>query len=205
MISGSMYDNDVNKKTSAFLHQVALQFLNSAPMLACDCYRKCATLKKSNNSFAEKYGQCDGCGALLIAGISGSFRRTMPIKLGRRLLKIRRRLQCNNGGISKFESTLLQRWNRRRGALVLQCKFCSTPKRLRWLKSDRDLVLRWNLKRFNRVEKKLPSAKRRKVACSKLQLLLKSNDNYRPSASCDLSTFLKSVGHCPAADTSSAQ
>ncbi|KRY49580.1 Polyadenylate-binding protein 1, partial [Trichinella britovi] len=155
--------------------------------------------KKSSNRFAEKYAQCDGCGALLIAGISGSFRKTMQIKLGRRLLRIRRRLQYNNsGGISKFESSLLERWNRRRGALVLQCKFCSTLKRLRWLKSDPDLVLRWNSKRFTRVEKKLSSAKRRRVACSKLQLLLKSNDNNRPPASCDLSTFLNSVGHSAA-------
>ncbi|KRX45861.1 Polyadenylate-binding protein 1, partial [Trichinella murrelli] len=155
--------------------------------------------KKSSNRFAQKYAQCDGCGALLIAGISGSFRKTMQIKLGRRLLRIRRRLQYNNsGGISKFESSLLERWNRRRGALVLQCKFCSTLKRLRWLKSDPDLVLRWNSKRFTRVEKKLSSAKRRKVACSKLQLLLKSNDNNRPPASCDLSTFLNSVGHSAA-------
>ncbi|KRY23755.1 Polyadenylate-binding protein 1 [Trichinella patagoniensis] len=199
-IGGTMSHDDVNRKTSVFLHQVALQFLNSAPMLACDCYRKCATLrKKSSNRFAQKYAQCDGCGALLIAGISGSFRKTMQIKLGRRLLKIRRRLQYNNsGGISKFESSLLERWNRRRGALVLQCKFCSTLKRLRWLKSDPDLVLRWNSKRFTRVEKKLSSAKRRKVACSKLQLLLKSNDNNRPPASCDLSTFLNSVGHSAA-------
>ncbi|KRY49578.1 Polyadenylate-binding protein 1, partial [Trichinella britovi] len=156
-------------------------------------------VRKSSNRFAEKYAQCDGCGALLIAGISGSFRKTMQIKLGRRLLRIRRRLQYNNsGGISKFESSLLERWNRRRGALVLQCKFCSTLKRLRWLKSDPDLVLRWNSKRFTRVEKKLSSAKRRRVACSKLQLLLKSNDNNRPPASCDLSTFLNSVGHSAA-------